>query len=47
MNFHEELEKTGVIDVVSEIQNEMDSDTTNIDIEQIVEENEEEPKEEE
>ena len=50
MNFHEELEKTGVIDVVSEIQNEMDSQTDTINLDEIVEaaeENEEEPKEEE
>ena len=43
MNYHEELEKTGIIDVVSEIQNEME-DT--IEVEKIEDDNEEEKKEE-
>jgi membrane protein len=42
MNFHEELEKTGVIDVVTEIQNEMESTTENINLEEIIEDTEKE-----
>ena len=46
MNFHEELEKTGVIDVVSEIKNEMEEPATEeINIEEIIEEQEEKKEE--